>query len=132
MAPAEVQLPNGMAWREGSALVYFVDSGEESITEYATDEQVGPPGWFLAGARPWWLLQHALSLIGQCARSLLSETACWPLLQQLWMLHCLLDCPLPHSIPAGYPAPRARGQAAGPRCGPRTQRAQGGARWHDN
>lgn len=41
MAPAEVQLPNGMAWREGSALVYFVDSGEESITEYATDEQVG-------------------------------------------------------------------------------------------
>ena len=41
MAPAEVQLPNGMAWREGSSVVYFVDSGEESISEYATDEQVG-------------------------------------------------------------------------------------------
>lgn len=40
MSPPEVQLPNGMAWREGSALVYFVDSGEESITEYATDDQV--------------------------------------------------------------------------------------------
>ncbi|PRW33693.1 SMP-30 gluconolaconase LRE domain [Chlorella sorokiniana] len=39
MAPPEVQLPNGMAWREGSPVVYFVDSGEESITEYATDAQ---------------------------------------------------------------------------------------------
>ena len=45
MAPAEVLLPNGMAWREGLPLVYFVDSGEERITAYQTDAQVGGGAW---------------------------------------------------------------------------------------
>ena len=60
MAPPEVQLPNGMAWREGSALVYFVDSGEESITEYATDEQVSFVGrcFVYSGEENWGREHH--------------------------------------------------------------------------
>lgn len=40
MAPEEVLLPNGMDWDEGRGVVYFVDSGVESIVAYQTDAQV--------------------------------------------------------------------------------------------
>ena len=43
LAPEEVHLPNGMDWDEGKGLIYFVDSGSESIVAYQTDAQVG--GW---------------------------------------------------------------------------------------
>lgn len=52
MAPKEVHLPNGMAWDQAKGVVYYVDSGAESIVEYQTDEQGvmkrGPDGKLLA------------------------------------------------------------------------------------
>lgn len=40
LAPAEVHLPNGMAWDEARGLLFFADSGTETIVEYRTDAQV--------------------------------------------------------------------------------------------
>lgn len=39
MAPEEVQLPNGMAWDEAKRVVFYVDSGAETIVEYKTDDK---------------------------------------------------------------------------------------------
>ncbi len=41
LRPEEVHLPNGMAWDAARGLLYYVDSGSETITAYQTDEQVG-------------------------------------------------------------------------------------------
>lgn len=122
MAPPEVQLPNGMAWREGSPLVYFVDSGEESITEYATDEQVGlkPPKF--AGMRMYSL--QAVTALAAAAHAL---PAASPV-----PLCCNVRCCYLRPLLAGYPTPPGGWQAAGPLCGPLAQRAQGSARWHDH
>lgn len=40
LAPAEVHLPNGMAWDEARGLIFYADSGAETIVEYQTDAQV--------------------------------------------------------------------------------------------
>ena len=50
MRPEEVHLPNGMAWDVARGVVYYVDSGAETITEYQADAQVGgcAGGWVQA------------------------------------------------------------------------------------
>jgi sugar lactone lactonase YvrE len=37
LSPEQVWLPNGMDWDQTKGVMYYVDSGEESITEYKTD-----------------------------------------------------------------------------------------------
>lgn len=44
MSPEEVYLPNGMAWDEAKGVVYFADSGEETVVEYQADDKVNPRG----------------------------------------------------------------------------------------
>ena len=66
MRPEEVHLPNGMAWDEAKQVVYYVDSGAESIVEYQADEQVGRKwagcrgSWLTAVAGQWVLLAPLL------------------------------------------------------------------------
>jgi hypothetical protein len=66
MRPEEVHLPNGMAWDEAKQVVYYVDSGAESIVEYQADEQVGSKRggcrgvWLTAVAGQWVLLAPLL------------------------------------------------------------------------
>lgn len=39
LSPEEVYLPNGMAWDEAKGVVYFADSGTETVVEYQADAQ---------------------------------------------------------------------------------------------
>lgn len=41
LSPEEVYLPNGMAWDEAKGVVYFADSGTETIVQYQADDKVG-------------------------------------------------------------------------------------------
>ena len=42
LTPEDVGLPNGLAWTADGTLCYFVDSAEETITSYSTDEFGAP------------------------------------------------------------------------------------------
>lgn len=52
LSPEEVYLPNGMAWDETKGVVYFADSGTETIVQYQADDKGvmrrGPDGKPLA------------------------------------------------------------------------------------
>ncbi|GAB4813394.1 hypothetical protein N2152v2_000440 [Parachlorella kessleri] len=39
MGPSEVHLPNGIAWDEGKGIIYYIDSGAETVVAYKADGQ---------------------------------------------------------------------------------------------